>query len=375
MNWVREYISRVKSGDIVAGKKVIKEYDRLLGESENKDSSYFFDEEKGNRPIEFIEGFCKQAEGKLGQPIILMLWQKAFLQTLFGWINKSDNSRRFRESLLEVGRKNGKTCVSAALSLYMMTSDGEGAAECYSVATKRDQAAKCFKYAVHMRQQSPEIRALIHKRRSDMYMPLTFSTFEPLASDSNSLDGLNSHFIVIDELHAIKDRNLYEVMKQSTSSRRQPMLLMITTAGTVRECIFDDMYAYANNVLNNVIKDDTFLPILYELDKKDEWKNPHMWYKANPGLGVIKKYKYLSDIVERAENDVKSKPGVLTKDFNIRETKVGTWLTFDDINNEETYTMDDLKDTYAVGGCDLSATTDLTCASLLIMKGDSNKKY
>lgn len=377
MNWVNEYLAEIRAGKIVAGKKIIKEYQKLQKETQRKTSPYFFDEERGNRPIEFIETFCKQAEGKLGEPIVLMLWQKAFLQTLFGWVNKSDGSRRFREALLEVGRKNGKTCLCAALSLYMMTADGEGAAECYSVATKRDQAAKCFSYAVHMRQQSPEIRALVHKRRSDMYMPVTFSTFEPLASDSNSLDGLNSHFVVIDELHAIKDRNLYDVMKQSTSSRKQPLLLMITTAGTLRENIFDDMYAYADKVLNGIdgYKDDTFLPILYELDDREEWIKPKKWVKANPGLGVIKKYKYLTDMVARARKDDKTRPTVLTKDFNIRETVAGSWLSYDTIHNPETYKMDDLRGCYAIGGCDLSATTDLTCATLTIMKAGSEKKY
>jgi len=377
MNWAEEYLSQIRAGKIIAGKKIIKEYKKLENEAANKDLPYFFDEAAGERPIQFVEEFCKQAEGKLGEPIALMLWQKAFLQTLFGWTNKSDGSRRFREALLEVGRKNGKTCLCAALSLYMMIADGEGAAECYSVATKRDQAAKCFNYAVHMRQQSPEIRALVHKRRSDMYMPLTFSTFEPLASDSNSLDGLNSHFIVIDELHAIKDRNLYDVMKQSTSSRKQPLLLMITTAGTVRENIFDDMYDYADKVLNELdgYKDDTFLPILYELDSREEWTDSDMWVKANPGIGIIKKHKYLADMVSRAQADDKTRPTVLTKDFNIRETVAGSWLSFDDINNEDTYTMDDLRGCYAIGGCDLSATTDLTCATLTIMKAGSNKKY
>ena len=377
MNWVKEYLSQIRAGKITVGKKIIKEYEKLEKEVEDKNSPYFFDENKGSRPIEFIESFCKQAEGKLGEPIALMLWQKAFLQTLFGWINKSDGSRRFREVLLEVGRKNGKTCLCAALSLYMMMADGEGAAECYSVATKRDQAAKCFNYAVHMRQQSPEIRALINKRRADMYMPLTFSTFEPLASDSNSLDGLNSHFIVIDELHAIKDRNLYDVMKQSTSSRRQPLLLMITTAGMVRENIFEDMYSYADKVLNELdgYKDDTFLPILYELDKREEWTDPKMWVKANPGIGVIKKYKYLADMVSRAQGDDKTRPTVLTKDFNIKETVAGSWFSLDDVKSEETYKMEELRGCYAIGGCDLSATTDLTCATLTIMKAGSDKKY
>lgn len=282
MNWIEEYYNEISTGKIVAGKKIIKIYERLLEESQNKDLPFYFDEKKGERPIEFIERFCKQAEGEIGKPIKLELFQKAYIQALFGFINRKTNTRRFNETLFLVGRKNGKTTMLSAIALYMMIADGEGSAECYSVATKKDQASKSFRSAVAMRSQSPEIRAIVNKRRTDMYMPSTFSSFEPLASDSNTLDGLNAHLVIIDELHAIKDRNLYEVMKQSTSSRRQPLVVMITTAGTVRECIFDDIYSYANNVLDGTIKNDSFLPILYELDRTDEWQDVKCWSKANP---------------------------------------------------------------------------------------------
>lgn len=282
MNWIKEYINQIDSGKIIAGKKVIDIYKKLLKEAEDKTLPFFFDEKKGERPIYFIEKFCKQAEGEIGKPIKLELFQKAYIQALFGFINKENKARRFNETLFLVGRKNGKTTLLSAIALYMMIADGEGGAECYSVATKKDQASKSFKSACAMRTQSPEIRALVKKRRTDMYMPSTFSSFEPLSSDSDTLDGLNSHLVIIDELHAIKDRNLYEVMKQSTSSRKQPLVVMITTAGTVRENIFDDIYNYANNVLDGTVKNDAFLPVLYELDSPTEWVDMKAWSKANP---------------------------------------------------------------------------------------------
>lgn len=282
MNYIQEYLEQIDKGNIVAGKKVKKIYKRLLKESDDKSFPFYFDEEIGNRPIEFIETFCKQAEGEIGKPIKLELFQKAYIQALFGFIYRDTGLRRFNETMFLVGRKNGKTTMLSAIALYMMIADGEGSAECYSVATKKDQASKAFKSACAMRAQSSEIRAIINKRRTDMYMPSTFSSFEPLSSDSDTLDGLNSHLVIIDELHAIKDRNLYEVMKQSTSSRRQPIVVMITTAGTVRECIFDEIYDYANSVLEGTIKNDAFLPVLYELDKTEEWKDIKCWAKANP---------------------------------------------------------------------------------------------
>ena len=370
MNYIREYYEKIHSGEIVAGKKVIKIYKRLVEESENNSLSFYFDEEIGERPIEFIETFCKQAEGEIGKPIKLELFQKAYIQALFGFINRETNTRRFNETMFLVGRKNGKTTMLSAIALYMMIADGEGSAECYSVATKKDQAAKAFKSAVAMRAQSPEIRALVNKRRTDMYMPSTFSSFEPLSSDSDTLDGLNAHLVIIDELHAIKDRNLYEVMKQSTSSRRQPLVVMITTAGTVRECIFDDIYNYANNVLDGTVNNDAFLPVLYELDKTEEWKEIKCWAKANPGLGTIKQYKYLTEQVQRAKDDFSSKKGVLCKDFNVRSNTDEKWLDFDIVNNENTFDLEELRGSYGIGGADLSSTTDLTCATILIVKND-----
>lgn len=373
MNWIKEYYSKIESGEIIVGKKIKKIYSKLISEMDNKKLPFYFNEEKGERPIEFIERFCKQAEGEIGKPIKLELFQKAYIQALFGFLRREDNMRRFNETLFLVGRKNGKTTMLSAIALYMMIADGEGGAECYSVATKREQAAKAFKSAVAMRQQSPEIRAVINKRRTDMYMPSTFSSFEPLSSDSNTLDGLNSHLVIIDELHAIKDRNLYEVMKQSTSSRRQPLVVMITTAGTVRESIYDDIYPYANSILDGTIKNDAFLPVLYELDNQAEWTDVKAWTKANPGLGTIKQYKYLQEQVQRAKDDISSKKGVLCKDFNVRSNTEEKWLDFETIDNAEEFSVDELRGSYAIGGADLSSTTDLTCATLIVIK--HGKKY
>lgn len=370
MNWIKEYIKQIDSGEIIVGQKVYTIYTKLIEDMNDDKSRFYFDETKANKAIDFIELFCKQSEGELGASIELDLWQKAFISAIFGFVDKETGFRRFKEALLLVARKNGKTTLLSAIALYMMIADGEGSAECYSVATKKDQAGKAFKSACDMRSHSPEIRALVNKRRTDLYMPTTLSQFQPLASDSNTLDGLNSHLVIIDELHAIKDRGLYEVMKQSMSSRRQPLLVMITTAGTVRECIFDDIYEYADNVLKGAFKDDTFLPVMYELDDRKEWTDISNWIKANPGLGTIKQYSYMSEMVERAKNDPNSLNGILCKDFNIREGVSGSWLNFDDINNTETYDITDFKNIYALGGVDLSSTTDLTCATLMWKKDE-----
>lgn len=375
MNWVKEYYRRIKSGDIITSRRVKAVYERLVKEMGDDSIPYYFDEETGERPITFIETFCKQSQGTIGAPLKLELFQKAFIQLLFGWLEKDTGYRRFRETLFLCGRKNGKSTLLSGIALYMLVADYEGAAEIYSVATKKDQAKKVLTEAVNMIKQSPELRAVLKKRRNDVYFPATSSIFEALASDSNTLDGLNSHAVIIDELHAIRDRNLYEVMKQSTSSRRQPLVVMITTAGTVRECIFDNMYELACDIADGKKKDDAFLPILYEIDSRDEWTDPQMWIKANPGLGKIKQYKTLAAFVERAKNNPADLPGVLCKDFNYRENDNSVWLSYDQIKNDAVFDMSEVYNTYAIGGCDLSATTDLTAATLLIRKPNDETVY
>jgi phage terminase large subunit-like protein len=376
MNYIREYWNKIQSGEIVACRRLKQQYQKIIDELDSPRDPWVFDLQRATQPIEFIERFCKHSKGKwIGQPVKLELFQKAKIQATYGFIHKETGLRRCREVFTLVARKNGKSTEKAATGLYMLIGDGEGGSEVYSLATKKDQARLVFTEAVNMVSQSPALSKHTKKRKTDLYFPVTFSKFEPLASDSNSLDGLNVHNGIIDELHAIKDRNLYDVIKQAMSAREQPLLDMITTAGFVRECIFDSIYDYACRVLDGVVEDDRFLAFIYELDDREEWTDFRMWEKANPGLGTIKDYNELAANVERAKNDPDFLPTVLTKDFNIRDTVAGTWLTYDHINNEETFTMDDIRDAYAVGGTDLSSTTDLTCATLLIVKPGSDKKY
>lgn len=374
--YIEEYWQQIQSGQVVACKRLIQQYEKLIDELQNPQDPWVFDLDRANQPIEFIEKFCKHSKGKwIGKPVQLELFQKAKIQAVYGFVHKDTGLRRCREVFTCVGRKNGKSTEKAATGNYMLVGDGEGGSEVYSVATKKDQARIVFSEAVNMVSQSPALSKHVKKRKTDLYFPVTFSKFEPLASDSNSLDGLNTHNCIMDELHAIKDRNLYDVMKQSMAAREQPLLDMITTAGFVRECIFDDIYDYACKVLDGVIKDDRFLAFIYELDERSEWTDFRMWEKANPGLGTIKSYEELAANVERAKHDANFLPTVLTKDFNIRETTADKWLTFEQANNEETFDIEELRDCYGIGGVDLSATTDLTYACILVMKPGSDKKY
>lgn len=375
MNYVLEYWNQIEKGFVTVSKRVYKQYKKLSEDIQNP-GQYIFDKAKANKPIEFIERFCKHSKGEwAGKPIELELFQKAYIAALFGFIDKDTGLRRYKESLFYVARKNGKTTMLSGIALYMLVADGEGGAEVYSIASKRDQARILFDEAYNMIQQSPNLTKYLKKRKSDIYFPLTMSKLMPLAKNSNTLDGLNSSMVIIDELHSILDRNLYEVMKQSQSARLEPILIMITTAGTVRESVFDDMYSYACNIVDGNFEDDSFLPILYELDDKKEWTDPTAWQKANPALGTIKKLDDLERKVEKAKNNPNDLSGILTKDFNIRDTISSAWLTFDDINNEEKFNLEQFRNSYAIGGADLSITTDLSCATLLFVDKKTQKRF
>lgn len=367
MNYIKTYWTLINKGEIKVSKKVHKQFELIIHDLDNP-GKYHFDEAKATRPIEFIEKFCKHSKGKwAGKPVILDLWQKAIIQSIFGFVD--DNGfRRYKEVLVIVGRKNGKSTLLSGIALYMLFGDKEGGAQVCCVASKKDQAKIVFNEARNMVVQSPLLSKHIKKRKSDLYVPLTFSTFEPLASDSNTLDGLNMHCGIIDELHSIKDRNIYDVSKQSMSARDQPILFSISTAGFVRESIYDDQYEYAENVLNGTVPDERFLSFIYELDERKEWTKPSAWIKANPGLGTIKSEEYMKEQVQRGKDDKSFLPTLLTKDFNIRETGTGSWLTFEDINNTNTFNLEDFKNVYAVGGVDLSSVGDLTCATILMRK-------
>ena len=375
VNYIRQYNDLLQRGEIPACRRIKAVYARLAAET-TAPGKYVFDEAKASRPISFIEKFCRHSKGEwAGKPVTLELFQKAFIQSLFGFVDAQTGLRRYREAFFLVGRKNGKSTLLAGLALYMLIADGEGGAEVYSTATKYAQARLLFDECHNMIKQSPALSKHIRKRKSDLYYIPTMSKLQPLSRNSDSLDGLNASFVIMDELHGVKDRNLYEVMRQSQSARREPLLVMITTAGTVRECIFDDMYNHACEVADGVISDDTFLPVLYELDKRDEWTDPDAWAKANPSLGAIKKLDDLQIKVQRAKQNPVELSGVLCKEFNIRETVKTAWLSFDAINNTETFDLEAFRGAYCIGGVDLSITTDLTCASLLFMRRGDDKKY
>lgn len=378
MTYIEEYNKWIEKNPTKVCRKVKTIYNKLVNDIKKprkvsfynkltdttETHTYIFDEKKSLRCIHFIEKYCRQSKGKWsGKPLKLELFQKAFLQALFGFVDKDTGLRKYRKAILFVARKNGKSVLDSGIANYMLTKDNEGGAEIYSIATKRDQSRIVWEESKKMIKKSPSLAKRIRCLVTGIYYDATDSFFRALASDSNSMDGLNAHLVIADEVHAWKDKNLLDVMYDSMSAREQPMLIETSTMGTVRQNVFDIEYDYASQVIDGTIEDEILLPVIYELDDEKEWINEESWYKANPALCTIKSIKDLREKVQRAKNNPIELVNLLCKDFNIRQNSINSWLSFEELNNEKKYS--EFKDCYCIAGVDLSSTTDLTSATLL----------
>lgn len=379
-NYPKEYLEAIQSGAEIVSNKVRAVYEREVGWMDNPpaDFPFYFDEKEGLRHIEFIERFCKHSKGRFARkPVKLELFQKAKLQLVFGWRRKDNKLRRFKEVVDIRGRKCGKSTETAAVEWDVFLNDRENGPEVYCTANKKDQANLIYSECVNMRLQSPELKAITKKRQSDIYCQMNMGFIKCLASDTSTMDGLNPSFFSLDEFHAMKTSALYDVMLQGQSMRDQPLAWLIATNGFVREGFFDSKYAYWSSVATwePGFEDYTVLVLIYELNDRSTWQDPAHWPEANPGLGKIKKLETLSQNVEKAKKDPSFLPTLMTKDFNLPESEFASWLSYDQAVNEATYTMEEVAGSYAIGGCDLSAVADLTCATLMLRKPNNETIY
>ena len=379
------YLLDVKSGKVVTCKRIKQLAKMMLPRFKDGYKRWHFDIEKANKPIRFIERFCCSPE--TGEHLVLEPFQKAVIQITFGFVD-DDGFRQFQEVLYEVGRKNGKSSLGAALELYMLIADGEGAPQIYNVANSKAQASLAYGIALKMLRRSKELNSRLRKgtvpdRGQDgIIFDHNSGYITVLTNQTRNLDGLNTHFCLFDEMHANVNRDQYDLIKQSFSSRRQPLLWAVTTNGFERENLFDDQYAYACKILDGKVDDDRLLPFLYELDDRSEWLDEKCWIKANPGLGTIKSWEYLRDAVNKGMQDPSFMPTLMTKDFNMPESRAAAWLTFEEAVNTaplpelpESGKYSDIGFRYGIGGFDASDTTDLSAAKFLMMRRDDPNIY
>lgn len=380
-NYIRQYWDDIRKKKILVSKKIYRTYKKIIHDLDHP-NRWHYDDARAKHAIYFIEHYCRHSQGELGgKRVALELWQKAMISTIFGFVD-NDGYRKYRRAVWIVGKKNGKSLIASAVGLYMLIADGEMGPEVVSAATTRDQAKKIWEAAKAMVMQSPEIKKRVKPLTGELSSKaFNFGTFKPLSSDYNTLDGLNLHCVLLDELQQWKaGLGLYDVLTRGVSARKQPLIFITTTAGTIREDIYDTIYDECTSLINGyddpgIYEDERTIAFIYELDNRKEWTDPKCWVKANPGLGTIKDYDFLQREVEKAKTHPLYLKDLLCKDFNIRETSTESWLTFEQLNNTATYDLKALKPRYGIGGADLSRTTDLTAASVIFMVKDDPTIY
>ncbi len=381
-NPIVEYWEKIEAGEIAVCDKTYQWYRYLANRIANPIPEMHYSAGRAKHILEFFENYCCISKGKgAGHPVVLELWEKAHLAAVFGFID-DQGFRTCRESVLIVGKKNGKSLLASGVGLYMLIADGEKGPEVYSAATTREQSKIIWTEATRMVKKSKTLRKRIKPRVADLSSEeYNNGWFKPLASDFNSLDGLNIHCALMDEIHQWKNgKALYDILADGVSARSQPLIYETSTAGTIREDIYDAKYEEAERVINGLFdekgyKDIHFFPFIYELNERKQWTDPKAWVMANPNLGITKSLEYLQDKVRKAMANPALVKNLVCKEFNIRETPTESWLTYVQLNNEELFSLEELKPRYGIGGCDLSSTTDLTNATVVFMVRGDDRIY
>ena len=372
-NYIYEYYQAINDGTEIVGKWVRLWYEYLIKGLEEK--AFFYNRKKANRALKFIEGFCRHHEGRLApQHIKLELWQKAFVSVVFGILDSND-TRQFREVVLIVGRKNGKTLLRSRIRNYMTFLDGEYGRRVYFVAPKLEQANLCYNALYEMIKKEPELSELIKKRRTDIYVESTNTTRKALAFNAKKSDGLNPSLCVCDEVSSWQgDAGLkqYEVLKSALGSRKQPLLLSITTSGYSDESIYDELVRRSTAVINGDARETRLAPFLYMIDDVQKWNDINELRKANPNLGVSVSVDYMLEEIRIRERSLSKKVEFMTKYCNIKQNSSQAWLLTSEIMKctGEPLKLEDFRGSYCVLGIDLSRTTDLTSAVCVIQKNE-----
>lgn len=374
-NYIYEYYDKICSGEIVVGKWIKKVYEIVVNALEAGD--YFFNAKLANKAIKFIENFCHHSQGR-NDLLKLELWQKATVSIIFGCVDEQ-KTRIFREIFIVIGRKNGKSLFASAIIAYMAYLEPEYGQEIYCLAPKLEQAAKVYDAFYQMVLNDEELKEEAKKRRSDVYIEETNTVVKPIAFNAKKSDGFNPQLVVCDEIAAWSgDGGLkqYEVMKSALGARRQPMILSISTAGYINDSIYDELMKRSTAFLKGNSKERRLLPLLYIIDDVDKWNDLTELRKANPNMGVSVTEDFFQEEIAVAEGSLSKRAEFLCKYCNIKQNSSVAWLESQVVEkatavrtvdgNETPYTLEDFRGCYAVGGVDLSQTTDLTAASVVI---------
>ena len=375
-NWIFKYHEAIQKKEVIVGVWVRLSFEILTTGLLN--GEWEFNEKKANKAIKFIENFCHHSEGR-SDLLHLELWQKAIVSAIFGVMDKTTGYRQFREVFIIVARKNGKTLFAAAIAAYMTYVDGEYGAKVYFLAPKLDQADLVYDAFYQIVQSDDELDSITKKRRSDIYIKAFNTSVKKIAFNSKKSDGFNPQLVVNDEMEAWPgDQGLkqYEVMTSALGARKQPLIISIATAGYVNDGIFDELFKRATAFLKGNSREKRLLPFIYMIDDIEKWDSLEELKKSNPNLGVSVSAEYYLEQIEIARNSISKKVEFMTKFCNIKQNSAVAWLDYWDVmkcvHEEKPLSLEDFKGCYCVGGIDLSRTTDLTAASIVINRDGIN---
>lgn len=368
-NYIIAYYQAIKDGSEIVGQWIRMMYEYIVKGLENR--SFLFDQKKANKAIRFIETFCHHCEGR-DDLLKLELWQKAATSVIFGVVDE-EGVRQFREILIVIGRKNGKTLFAAAIIAYCTFLDGEYGAKIFCVAPKLDQADLVYSAFWQTIQKEPELAALIRRRKADYYVEGTNSSIKKIAFNAKKSDGFNPHLTVCDEIASWPgDQGLkqYEVMKSALGARKQPLIISISTSGYVNEGIYDELIKRSTRFLLGDSREHRLAPFLYTIDDIEKWNDINELRKSNPNLGVSVSVDYLLEEIAVAEGSLSKKAEFMAKYCNIKQNSSQAWLSTKAVERSggAALDMEDFRNTYCVGGIDLSRTTDLTACTAVIEK-------
>jgi phage terminase large subunit-like protein len=375
-NWIFKYHEAIQKKEVIVGVWVRLCFEILTTGLLN--GEWEFNEKKANKAIKFIENFCHHSEGR-SDLLHLELWQKAIVSAIFGIMDKTTGYRQFREVFIIVARKNGKTLFAAAIAAYMTYVDGEYGAKVYFLAPKLDQADLVYDAFYQIVQSDDELDSITKKHRSDIYIKAFNTSVKKIAFNSKKSDGFNPQLVVNDEMEAWPgDQGLkqYEVMTSALGARKQPLIISIATAGYVNDGIFDELFKRATAFLKGNSREKRLLPFIYMIDDIEKWDSIEELKKSNPNLGVSVSVEYYLEQIEIARNSISKKVEFMTKFCNIKQNSAVAWLDYWDVmkcvHEEKPLSLEDFKGCYCVGGIDLSRTTDLTAASIVINRDGIN---
>ena len=375
-NWIFKYHEAIQKKEVIVGVWVRLCFEILTTGLLN--GEWEFNEKKASKAIKFIENFCHHSEGR-SDLLHLELWQKAIVSAIFGIMDKTTVYRQFREVFIIVARKNGKTLFAAAIAAYMTYIDGEYGAKVYFLAPKLDQADLVYDAFYQIVQSDEELDSITKKRRSDIFLKAINTCVKKIAFNSKKSDGFNPQLVVNDEMEAWPgDQGLkqYEVMTSALGARKQPLIISIATAGYVNDGIFDELFKRATAFLKGNSREKRLLPFIYMIDDIEKWDSIEELKKSNPNLGVSVSAEYYLEQIEIARNSISKMVEFMTKFSNIKQNSAVAWLDYWDVmkcvHEEKPLSLEDFKGCYCVGGIDLSRTTDLTAASIVINRDGIN---